>query len=205
MAEQYEFSFLKDAMISERELLLQVAAGDGAAFRHLFDQYRQTVFGFAYAHLRTEALADEITQEVFIKIWMAGDKLAEIQAFEPWLRTVTRNLTYSYFRKVKHQRELLDDYASALPEEGQDTTSQVVDYGEVRRLLHQALSALTDQQRTIFRMSREENMQYKDIAAALGITEYTVNYHLKKVLAHLRETLGNNLYMLLLGVWAIFF
>ncbi|MCK7555737.1 hypothetical protein MKQ70_12200 [Chitinophaga sedimenti] len=79
MAEQYEFSFLKDAMISERELLLQVAAGDGAAFRHLFDQYRQTVFGFAYAHLRTEALADEITQEVFIKIWMAGDKLAEIR------------------------------------------------------------------------------------------------------------------------------
>ncbi|UYQ95846.1 RNA polymerase sigma-70 factor [Chitinophaga horti] len=195
---------MKDALTSERELLRRIAAGDGVAFRHLFDQYRQLVFGFAYTHLRTEALADEITQEVFIKIWIAGDKLTDIQSFEPWLRTVTRNLTYSYFRKVKQQRDLLDGYASALPEEGLDTTSQDLDYGEVRRLLHNALASLTDQQRTIFRMSREENMQYKDIAAALGITEYTVNYHLKKVLAHLRDVLGNNLYALLLGVWVIF-
>ncbi|WP_295121111.1 RNA polymerase sigma factor [uncultured Chitinophaga sp.] len=196
---------MRDGIISEQDLLRRVASGDEAAFRHLFDQYRQTVFGFAFAHLRTEALADEITQEVFIKIWTSGEKLAEVQSFEPWLRTVTRNLTYSYFRKVKQQRELIDGYASGLPgEEGLDTTSQDMDYGEVRRLLHDALGSLTEQQRTIFRMSREENMQYKDIAAALGITEYTVNYHLKKILAHLRAVLGNNLYMLLLSTYFLF-
>lgn len=171
-----------------------VASGDEAAFRKLFDQYRPLVFGFAYAHLRSEALADEITQEVFIKVWTAGEKLAEIGVFEAWIKTVTRNFTYSWFRKVKHQREMLDQYASLQTDHSQDTTARAMAYTEAQRLLRQALSALTEQQRTIFRMSREENMRYADIAAALGITEHTVNYHLKKILSHLRNALGDQLY-----------
>jgi RNA polymerase sigma-70 factor (ECF subfamily) len=195
---------LRDAMTSERLLLQKIASGDENAFRELFDQYRQLVFRFAYMHLRSEALADEITQEVFIKVWTAGEKLLEISSFEAWIKTVTRNLTYSWFRKIKLQREMLARYAAGQTEEGLDTTSQEMALSEASRLLQDALSSLTEKQRTIFRMSREENMQYTRIAAELGISEHTVNYHLKKVLAHLRDVLGNNIYALLPGITLFF-
>lgn len=196
---------MRDVTTSEHALLLKVASGDEVAFRVLFDQYRQLVFGFAYAHLRTEALADEITQEVFIKVWTAGEKLAEVESFGPWLKTVTRNLTYSYFRKIKLQRQMLDRYAIDNPDEGLDTTSREIALGEAQKLLEQAIGSLTEQQRTIFRMSRDEHKSYADIAAALGITEFTVNYHIKKILSHLRAVLGNHIYMLLLSASLLYF
>lgn len=195
---------MRDASTSDRDRLQLIAAGDEYAFKELFDQYRQMVFGFAFAHVRSEALADEITQEVFVRVWTAGEKLRTIIAFDAWLKTVTRNLVYSYFRKVKHQREVLEAYA-ARQEEARDSTAEAVQLGEAERLFQEALQSLTEQQRTIFRMSREEHMKYADIGAALGITEYTVNYHLKKIVAHLRNVLGDMLYLLLPGLPLYFY
>lgn len=195
---------MKDASTNVQELLQQIAEGKEYAFRELFGQYRQMVYGFAFAHVRSEALADEITQEVFVKIWTAGEKLGRIVAFDAWLRKVTLNLVYSYFRKVKHQREVLEAYAMR-QEVARDTTAETVNMEEVERLLHKALQSLTEQQRTIFRMSREENMKYADIGTALGISVYNVNYHLKKIVAHLRSTLGDILYLLLPGLPLYFY
>lgn len=185
------------------ELLRNVAAGDHQAFRLLFDTYRPRVYSFAFAHSRSEVLADEITQEVFIKIWSAGQKLTEILVFEAWLKTVTRNLVYSQLRKLKTERAVITDLIDNI-NTSYNTTEQTLALNEASKRLSDALAQLTEQQRVIFRMSREENMSYAAIAAALGISEHTVNYHIKTILRHLRTVFGDRLDLLLVASVALF-
>ncbi len=190
-------------LYEEKALLSQIADGDETAFRQLFDRFRQQVFGFAFAHLRSEVLADEITQDVFMKVWTAREQMPGILHFEAWLQTVTRNQTYSFLRKIKTERDMLSGYANLAGTGAIDATAEKVAYGEVQRLLHEALAGMTDQQRAIYRMSREENMKYADIARKLGISEHTVNYHLKKILSRLRTVLENHPYIWVIGVFPV--
>lgn len=189
---------------NEKELFARIAEGDERAFRLLFNAYRPRIYNFAFAHSRSEMLADEITQEVFIKVWTGGHRLKEILMPDAWLKTITRNLVYSQLRRLKAERAAIANFTAHRPEES-ETTEQAIAANEVNRTLQKVLAQLTEQQRIIFRMSREENMSYAAIGAALGISDNTVNYHIKTILRHLRATFNDHLDLLFIVAMLSFY
>lgn len=79
------------ALFDETEILLQVAAGNERAFTILFRRYSSKVYSFALKLTRSEELAEEVVQEVFIKIWLNREGLGEIQEFGAYLNRINRN------------------------------------------------------------------------------------------------------------------
>src|SRR4051812_6855845 len=88
----------------ETELLKRTAAGDHLAFTGLFDCYHHKLGAFIYNITRSKELAEEITLDVFLKIWMTREAISDIKNFEAYLFTVSRNAAISCLRKIATER-----------------------------------------------------------------------------------------------------
>ncbi|MCM5529098.1 RNA polymerase sigma-70 factor [Parasegetibacter sp. NRK P23] len=161
----------------------------------MYDQYRVTVYSFAYTLVKTDILAEEITQDVFIKVWENRTQLKTMNYFSTWIRTIARNAAYSFFRRAgveKRALEELGETVAVLP-----APDEKLEFREMERRIQQVFSELTPQQQTIFRMSREEGRTYAEIAGRLNISVHTVKYHLTNISALLRSRIGPFLTLLL--------
>ena len=89
-----------DPLYDEKTLLLQVAEADEKAFRQLYDRYRKKIASFVYLLTESPEMADEIVQEVFVKIWINRDKLQDVHHFNGWIHTITRNFVTDALKKM---------------------------------------------------------------------------------------------------------
>jgi RNA polymerase sigma-70 factor (ECF subfamily) len=170
-----------------------VAIGDENAFRAIFDKYRPKVYAYAYSLTRSEVTAEEITQEVFLKMWENREMLPEIQHFSAWVKTVSRNAVYSLFRRSSTEKRILDEISrDASP----SPSPTILEHKELDAQLRSALASLTEQQRMIFKLSREADMSYAEIANLLKISPNTVKYHMVRIFRHLRTHLGPSFLLL---------
>jgi len=90
-----------------KHLLFLISKGDQNAFHIIFDSYRNKIFSFALYLTHEEFLAEEITQEVFIRIWMARKKLPDVEFLNAYLRTIAKNVTANYLRRLAIEKEAL--------------------------------------------------------------------------------------------------
>lgn len=180
---------------NEKELLRLIANGNEVAFREVYDYYRITVYSFAYSLTHTDTMAEEITQEVFIKVWEKRKQLIEIDYFSTWIRTIARNAAYSFFRRTTIEKRVLSQIAS---DEKDDSTPQNrLELREMEQQIRSVLNQLTPQQRTIYQLSREEAKSYAEIAALLNISHHTVKYHLTNIYRQLHSNISLSLLFLL--------
>ena len=180
---------------NEKELLHHIADGSEVAFREVYDHYRITVYSFAYTLTHTDTMAEEITQEVFIKVWEKREQLIEIDYFSTWIRTIARNAAYSFFRRITIEKRVLSQITS---EKNDITTPQdSLELHEMEQQIRSVLNQLTPQQQTIYRLSKEEAKSYAEIAVLLNISHHTVKYHLTNINRQLRNTIGLLLLILL--------
>lgn len=190
--------------ISEPELLRLVANGDEQAFRQLFEQYRQRVYSFAFYLTRSEHLAEEATQEIFIKVWLNREKLAAINYFPSWLRTIIRNLAYSHMRRIAQERLFLQRMGHLPGTDIISIESQMLDK-ELDHFLQEAVGQLPPQQQKVYLLSRKEGWRNDAIAKEMGISINTVKNHLKAALKSIRFFLDSRTDTLLVVAMAIFF
>jgi RNA polymerase sigma-70 factor (ECF subfamily) len=181
---------------NEKELLRRIAAGNETAFREVYDFYRITVYSFAHSLSHTDVMAEEITQEVFMKVWEKRKQLTEIDYFSTWIRTIAKNAMYSFFRRVSVEKRILtqmsqDEIEDAAPQDN-------LEYREMEQQIRSVLDQLTPQQRTIYRLSREESKSYAEIAILLNISHHTVKYHLSNIYRQLHSKISLVLFFLLL-------
>jgi len=185
----------ENLLYNEKELLRLIADGNEVAFREVYDYYRITVYSFAYSLTHTDTMAEEITQEVFIKVWEKREQLIEIDYFSTWIRTIARNAAYSFFRRTTIEKRVFSQINS---DEVDVTTPQdSLELHETEQQIRSAFDQLTPQQRTIYRLSREEAKSYAEIAVLLNISHHTVKYHLTNINRQLRSTIGLFLLILL--------
>ena len=95
----------------EKILLEQVAKGNEFAFRRLYDERHQRVYAFAFFLTRSGVLAEEVTQEIFIKIWIHRAELSEILNFDAWFMTLVRNQSYRFLNRLARERLYLQEMA----------------------------------------------------------------------------------------------
>ncbi len=176
------------SLYDEKNLLAQVATGDEKAFRRLFNQYWDNIYSVAFVFTKSTVLAEEIVQDVFMKLWQKKEQLPGIENFEGWLFTIARNHILNELRKkitVQSFREDLEQYfleTSSQPDEA-------LLLKESEQLISKAVDQLHPQQKKIFIMMRREGLSQKEIADKLNLSRLTVKTHMHLAIKSIRQYL----------------
>lgn len=163
---------------TEKDLLQLIAAGDEAAFRKLYISYHSLLRTHVYRLTESQESADEIVQDVFLKIWNTREALESIDNFRAYLFVVSKNYTISYLRKhvrqtILHEKWKNEETKAVQKEDGDDPVINY--YG----LLDEAIDHLSPQQKKVYILSRHQQLKYVEIAEQMGISKETVKSYLQ--------------------------
>ena len=176
------------ALYPGKALYEQVAKGDENAFRVLFDHYRLRLLSFVFRLCKSPSASEEILQEVFVKIWQYRERLAEVEFPEQYILAIARNQTYNHLHQVSRDHRRRRQLWSTICESENQTVEQL-DLKESQILVQKAVEGLSDQQKEVFRLSRQEGLTHEQIAERLRLSRSRVKNILVEALAHIRRYL----------------
>jgi len=162
-------------------------------FEEIFKTYYQGLYAYAFTILRDEAMAGELVQEVFYRVWLKRDRLEIRSSIKAYLYRAIYNACMD---QLKHKNYL--PMADAASDEDAD---RKIAEDELQKSLQKALNQLPEQCRTIFQLSRFERLKYQDIARHLGLSVKTVEAQMGKALRRLRVSLAEFLTILIFLLW----
>ena len=160
--------------------------GDRKAFTELFEHYQTMVYDYSIRLTRSKSQAEEIVQDIFIKIWINRAELKKIENFGAYLNRATRNQCYTALRKIA---------ASAL-RSVELTEQNIVDsvsaehrllYNESAKILKTVVDTLPPQRKLVYELCHEKGLKYDEVAQELNISPGTVHKHMKLALKTIRE------------------
>lgn len=174
---------------NEKELLARAAAGDQRAFNGIVRHYSRIIYPYLFYWLKDSRHAEEVAQDVFIRLWKNRSKLPGIGNFPGYVYVMTRNCVYSEL-----QRELPAPPAPDIEpfDEVLSNPHSALELKELAALMEKAIGSLPPRRREIFLLSRTEGLTYEEIAQRLGISRSTVREHIVEALVFLRHYLKKN-------------
>lgn len=175
----------------EKKVLGLLAEGNEFAFTLLFDHYRNGIYTVAVNLLKSRQLAEEIVQEVFLKVWSKREDLIYIENFEGYLFTIARNLVFDFLKDIAKETTRKKDFVANV--ESAIAADQSLIEEQYNQLLQEALKQLPPQQKQIFRMARVEGLSHQAIAEQLNISRLTVKTHMAKALQTIRQNLQHHI------------
>ncbi|CAG5003191.1 ECF RNA polymerase sigma factor SigW [Dyadobacter sp. CECT 9275] len=174
-----------DTLHNETELLTLSASGCEKSFAALFHCYRDKIYSVALRLTGSVFLAEEVVQDIFLKLWVKKENLSGIHEFEDYLFIMTRNHVFSALKRMARQQQLVDDLQLEMPS-AENTTYNSILNQEMEQILQQAVELLPAQQKQIYLLSKEEELKRDEIAKMLRISSETVKTHLARALRHIR-------------------
>jgi RNA polymerase sigma-70 factor (ECF subfamily) len=170
------------------DLLLQLKKGNERAFRQVFDLYSKRVYYFTYKYVKSKEEAEDITQNVFIRLWNKRETLDVNKSFEGFLFTITYRLVVDQIRKQALQpggwlNQASDEAAFVSTLTAEDTLNE----HNLASTYQKALDTLPPKRKEIFILSRHEGLSNKAIAEKLHISVKTVENQMTAALASLKE------------------
>jgi RNA polymerase sigma-70 factor (family 1) len=178
---------MTENLFNEQALLLQTAAGSERAFHTIVRYYHQKVFSHALTFTKSYPEAEEITQDIFLKVWEQRQRLPEIISFKDYLYILGRNQIISAMRRSAMKTGPSSDD----PLENILLPDKQYQFKEIYQLLLDGVQQLPPQQRAVFTMSRLEHLSHEQIAKELQVSRHTVNWHIVQALNFLRNYLGH--------------
>ena len=185
-------------MLSDAEVMLRVAAGDDHAFDYLVDKFRRPMNSFMYRMTRNQAVAEELAQEVFLRVYRSRQTYAASAKFTTWLYRIATNLAVNHARDTKYERPE-NQVSIDEPDTETGLTVDVADRGlnaeqlilrrERLAAIRKHVEALPERQRAAVIMHKYQNMDYKEIAGVLKLSESATKSLLFRAYETLRETL----------------
>ena len=166
-----------------------MSKGDEFAFHILFDQYRDRVFSIAWRITGVRSVAEDVVQEVFIKLWINREKLPEVENFNAYLNTVIRNHIFNNLRRIAYEQTFLEELIKQGLLNTHDFSDPVL-YNELQNLVHKAIKQLLPQQKRVFQLSRVEGLTHAQIASTLNISRSTVKGHMVTALRSIKSFLS---------------
>lgn len=176
-------------MNSEQALLNEIAQGSETAFRDFFDLYYPQVFQYLHKVVKSKEIADELTSDIFLKLWLGREMMPEIQSLPAFLRKVSSNKAIDFFRQVARQQEIQQLLAKELNTTTTVTADNRLMDQEYYSLLSRALDLLSPQRKLVFSLSRIEGLTHDQIAEKLQLSRNTVRNTIVESLKVVRDYL----------------
>lgn len=183
--------------LRDNQLLETLKAGDITAFEMLFRTYYQPLCNYAFTFVQDHDEAEEIVQSTFLQVWEKKHVLEIRTGVKPYLYAMVRNACLNVIKheKVKQQHIAVQ---MATGERSVESVSRSVMASELEAKIYNAMEALPEQCRLVFKLSRFEELKYAEIAQQLDISVKTVENHMGKALRIMREQLKDYLPLLLI-------
>jgi RNA polymerase sigma-70 factor, ECF subfamily len=185
------------ALDYDAELMLRVKHGDSACFGLLLEKHRASLIHFLYRLVLEQAVAEELAQEVFLRVYRSRSSYEPTAKFTTWLFRIATHLALNWLRDAKHERtqESLDEGSPDLPArqvlDRRPTVEQELVYEVKRRQIRRAVAALPEKQRAAVLMHKYEEMEYVQIARVLDCSESAVKSLLFRAYSTLRARLAH--------------
>lgn len=170
-----------------KELLQSIAEGDEFAFRIVFDNYKNRFYAVALKMTRSDTIAQEMVQDIFLKIWQNRTSLASIDNPEAYFFTTLYHLIYKYYKKLSLERKMLK-LISESPQ-FRNITDETVLAQESEKLISEAIAKLPPQQQLVFKLSKHDGLNREQIAEQLHISPHTVRNHMAEAVRFIRNYL----------------
>lgn len=186
--------------LNERSLALMalVKTGDHTAFNSLVQLHQSSVLGAAYRMLGSQEDAQDLAQQVFVRIWKSAPRYEASAKFTTWMFTILRNLAFNeYRRRSRHPAQSLDASAEEFGQELEDQQTIAADVAlgqkELEAAVDAAIQALPEKQRLAVSLRRYEDLPYEEIAVILEMTVSAVKSLLFRARNDLRTMLAGHL------------
>ena len=170
----------------EKATVSAFVKGSEAAFGKLFRSYYPKLMHFATRMVKSRDDAEEIVQEVFIKLWHIRHKIDHNRSLRSLLYTIARNMAYDYLKKTVSHEELTEALWNRL-ELMKNHTEEAILFQECKDITDKAIQTLPPQKQLIFRLSRDSGLSYEEISVQLGISKNTVKNHMIEALKSLKS------------------
>lgn len=184
----------------ENDLFLRIAAGDEAAFRLVFELYRERLFAFAWQLCHSAVEAEEVVQDVFLKLWEQRARLGEVNVPGQYIYTMARNRALDLLGKIARNEQMVKEVWVNMSQ-SENATEQALQAEESRKLIETALAQLPEKKRMVFSMSRQEGLSHREIAARMDISVQTVKNIITEVLKHIHYFLSQHSEKLSILFW----
>jgi RNA polymerase sigma-70 factor, ECF subfamily len=183
--------------LQDEAIITLLAKKDERAFEQVFKKYFKGLYGYVCSILKEDIYAEEIVQQVFFKLWEKSDSILISGSVAAYLYRAVHNESLNHLKheKVKSKHKMHVAYSMRHAAESAPKTLQAK---ELEKKIHAALNELPEQCRTVFQMSRFEEMKYREIADELNIAVKTVENQISKALKILREKLAEFLTLAIL-------
>ena len=192
-----DMAALASSLERDAELMLRVRAGDESSFAALLDRHRAPVIHFLYRMVQNHAIAEELAQEVFLRVYRSRSTYEPTAKFTTWLFRIATHLALNSLRDGKNERsqERLDDDSNDMParqvSDRRPSVEQSMVYQSKLDEIRRAIAALPEKQRAAVLMHKYEEMEYSQIAKVLACSESAVKSLLFRAYETLRARLAH--------------
>jgi len=171
--------------------------GNDRAFEAIYKRYAVKLLGIAMQKINDRDVAEELVQDTFMGFFNKKEQLKELTSPMAYLYVILKHKIMDKYRHdIIHQR--FEDYQAWHFNEADNSTMATIETREIERILNNEIEKLPTQCRTVFNLSRKEQLSNKEIASSLNISENTVEQHMRKALRVLRGSISPYLKIILI-------
>jgi RNA polymerase sigma-70 factor (family 1) len=177
---------------NDAKLLALLANDSEGAFRSLYDKHSDRIYKLAMRYLKSSVLAQEVVQDVFLKLWVQRQAIKVGTPIEGWLVTVSKNDILDKLRRIAVEWRAINQlkFTQETIDDSMQCKFREIEYGI---LVDKALNKLSNKQLMVYKLARQEHLSYVQIAEHLDISPLTVKTHMSRALGHIRCFLRGHL------------
>ncbi|SMD13491.1 RNA polymerase sigma factor [Pedobacter nyackensis] len=165
--------------LSVKALLIRLINHDHSSFHELYDRFSVQIYGNILRMVKDADLAQEILQEVFVKLWEKRSRIDPDKAFNSFLHQIARNMIYDHFRKLAVAKKLETHFTEINTSTYSHIEEELI-YKESNQIFLNAVAQLSPQRKQVFTLCKIEGKSYNEVSDLLHISTSTVSDHLLK-------------------------
>lgn len=177
----------KHNYISEADWIFALKEGNLKAFSELFDRYGKRLYHFSMGYLKSVEDAEEIVQDVFLKIWNIREELLVDKSFDSYLFTIAKNAILNTIRKSKSEQAYLN-YAKLHPDKNVLLDDEL-NFNELEKAYNESVDLLSPRRKEVFLLSKEQFLSNAEIAIKMNISVKTVESQMTTAFSEIRKNL----------------
>lgn len=181
----------RSEQLEDKELLTKLKEGDELAFVKIYNQYRNKVYSYAYQLSKSADTAEEIVQEVFIRMWQKREQINTDFSFQGYIKKITLNHVLNHLKKIAREKALQEEVFLHIAENNSRAEDKLLEK-ELRKIYEEAIAQLPAQKKLIYQLVRTEELSHEEIAIKLSISKNTVKNHMVEASKFVRDYVRKN-------------